>query len=58
MRSAIKGFGYKLPIDKIRDYQKIPVEKRLTWLYQGALLRRAYPKKIKTIQDRFREGTL
>lgn len=51
-----KGFGYHLDIKKIREYQKIPLEQRLKWLYQGNLLRKVYPKKLIEIQNRFREG--
>lgn len=53
-----KGFGYRLMIKKIREYQKIPLEKRLIWLYQGNLLRMAYPKRIIELQDRFRQGKM
>jgi hypothetical protein len=53
-----KGFGYRLAIKKIHEYQKMPIEKRLVWLYQGNLLRKFYPKKIVRLQDKFRRGDI
>lgn len=58
MKSKNKGFGYHISLKRIREYQKIPLEKRLIWLYQGNLLRKAYPKKIIQLQDKFREGKI
>ena len=52
------GFGYYLTIKKIREYQKMPLDKRLLWLYQANLLRKSYPKKIIELQDKFREGKI
>lgn len=52
------GFAYRIPIKMIREYQKWSIQKRLTWLYQGNLLRRAYPKRIIELQDKFREGKI
>ncbi|MCM8783183.1 MAG: hypothetical protein NC818_00165 [Candidatus Omnitrophica bacterium] len=54
----IVGFGYHLSHRKIKEYQKMPLEKRLLWLYQGNLLRRAYPKRIIKMQDKFRKGEI
>ncbi|MDI6758255.1 MAG: hypothetical protein QMD94_01050 [Candidatus Omnitrophota bacterium] len=42
----------------IREYQKTPIEKRLLWLYQLNLLRKAYPKRIIELQDKFRRGEI
>jgi hypothetical protein len=58
MMAKNKGFDYHLSIKAIREYQKMPVEKRLLWLYQMNLLRKAYPKKIIELQDKFREGKI
>ncbi|MCM8801173.1 MAG: hypothetical protein NC912_04070 [Candidatus Omnitrophica bacterium] len=58
MRRAIKGFDYYLDSKIIREYQKIPIEKRLIWLYQLNLLRKGYPKRIIELQDKFREGKI
>ncbi|MCM8779475.1 MAG: hypothetical protein NC898_05715 [Candidatus Omnitrophica bacterium] len=52
------GFAYHLSIKKIRAYQKMPLEKRLAWLYQGNLLRKAYPRRIIELQNKFREGKI
>jgi hypothetical protein len=53
-----KGFGYYLTPGKIREYRRMPVEMRLAWLFQASLLRKAYPKKVRDIQDKFREGKI
>lgn len=58
MKSKPCGFSYHINIKKIREYREMPLEKRLAWLYQGNLLRRAYPKHIIELQDRFREGKI
>lgn len=58
MKNKNSGFGYHLTLKKIREYQKIPIEKRLVWLYQGNLLRKSYPKRIIELQNKFREGKI
>lgn len=58
MNPKNKGFSYNLSLKAISEYQKTPLEKRLLWLYQLNLLRMAYPKKIITLQDKFREGKI
>lgn len=52
------GFGYYVSMKRIREYQSIPIEKRLEWLYQGNLLRMSYPQEIKDLQDKFRRGEI
>lgn len=52
------GFDYYLSIQKIREYRAMPLDKRLAWLYQGNLLRKAYPKRIIELQDKFRTGEI
>ncbi|MCM8770815.1 MAG: hypothetical protein NC936_02975 [Candidatus Omnitrophica bacterium] len=54
----MKGYGYKVGLKKIREYQKMPLEKRLLWLYQGNLLRKAYRKEVIELQDKFRQGKI
>ena len=58
MQSRDIGFYYHVTFKKIKEYQKIPLKKRLAWLYQGNLLRMGYPKRIKQLQDRFRFGEI
>jgi hypothetical protein len=58
MRTKTKGFSYDVSLKMIREYQKIPLEKRLLWLYQINLLRRAYPKRIIELQDKFRRAEI
>jgi len=58
MKAKNKGFNYHLNQRVIREYQKISIEKRLLWLYQLNLLRKAYPKEIIKLQDKFREGKI
>lgn len=58
MKTQGKGFSYDVDIKMIREYQKIPLEKRLVWLYQLNLLRKSYPKRIIELQDKFRRGEI
>lgn len=58
MKNKVLGFSYHISVKKIREYRRIPLEKRLAWLYQGNLLRAKYPKSIILIQDKFRSGAL
>ncbi len=58
MKTKLKGFNYHISLEKIHEYQKVPIEKRFLWLYQGNLLRKAYPKKIIELQDKFRSGAI
>lgn len=58
MQKKHKGFGYHLTMDIIREYQAMPIEKRLAWLYQANLLRKFYPKKTIKLQNLFREGKI
>jgi hypothetical protein len=50
------GFRYSVSMKKIKEYQSIPLEKRLLWLYQGNILRKYYPKKSIKIQEKLRKG--
>lgn len=53
-----KGFSYYIDIEKIREYQAAPIERRLMWLYQGNLLRMKYPRNIIELQEKFRKGEI
>lgn len=52
------GFEYCLSMRKIKEYKSFSIEKRLSWLYQANLFRKAYPKKTIALQDRFRAGDI
>ncbi len=58
MRARSGGFRYTVSLKQIREYSLWPIERRLVWLYQGNLMRKAYPKRIREIQDKFRKGLL
>jgi hypothetical protein len=58
MKNKYCGFYYYVSLKKIRQYQKMPLEMKLAWLYQANILRRAYPKKIIELQDKFRCGEI
>jgi hypothetical protein len=57
-KRKLGGFSYYLSPERIKDYQSKPIEKRLTWLYLGNLLRKNYPGNIIRIQDKFRQGKI
>lgn len=57
-KNKIYGFDYYLSKEIIKEYQKKPLGLRLKWLYQGNLLRKAYPRRIIKLQDKFREGKI
>ncbi len=58
MQNKDIGFHYNISFKRIKEYQKIPLEKRLAWLYQGNLLRKTYPKRIIELQDKFSRGEI
>lgn len=58
MKAGLKGFSYCLDIKVIRQYQGVPIKKRLAWLYQLNLLRMAYPRRIIDLQNKFRQGKI
>jgi len=51
-----KGFSYHVPFEKINEYRKWPIERRLEWLYQANQLRNLLPDEIIEIQEQFRKG--
>ena len=53
-----KGFDYYVSLKAIREYQDLVIEKRLLWLYQVNLLRKAYPERIIELQNKFRDGKI
>ncbi len=55
-KRASYGFDYALDDERLRDYQKKPIELRLAWLYMGNLLRMSYPPEIRKLHDHFRNG--
>ncbi len=57
MKKAKGGFSYSISRDKLKSFQAMSLEKRLTWLYQGNLLRKYYPKKTIEIQEKLRKGS-
>jgi len=52
------GFEYYLSKEKIREYSKWPVEKRLKWLSQFNELRKYYPKEIIESHEKYRKGEI
>lgn len=55
MRKKNRGFRYYLTDEQIHEYQKMPLYKRLLWLYQGNIFRKYYPKSIIALQESFRK---
>ena len=53
---SLKGFSYEVPQEKIKDYSRWSIEKRLEWLYEANRLRNLMPTEIIRIQDEFRKG--
>lgn len=58
MKSKLRGFDYYLDRRRLKEYKAMPIEKRLTWLYQANVFRKSYPKEIIELQDKFREGKI
>lgn len=58
MQNKAFGFYYHVTLGKIHQYQGVPIEKRLAWLYAGNVLRMKYPKRIRQIQDKFRHAEI
>ncbi|MEK6699747.1 MAG: hypothetical protein AABZ10_11990 [Nitrospirota bacterium] len=50
-----QGFSYYLTDEQIKRYQKMPIEKRLEWLYLGNLLRKAFSEQLFDVWDKLRE---
>ncbi|KAF0125756.1 MAG: hypothetical protein FD189_1938 [Elusimicrobia bacterium] len=53
-----RGFAYFISGGMLAAYKEKPAVLRLGWLYAGNVLRRAYPEKLKRLQDmgRMRRG--
>lgn len=51
-----RGFSYYVPMEKILEYRKWPIEKRLEWLYEANKLRNLLPEEIVRKQEQFRKG--
>lgn len=58
MQNKNFGFDYYVSLEQIRKYRKISIRKRLLWLFQANLLRKACPKRIIALQDKFRQGKI
>ncbi|HNQ50337.1 MAG TPA: hypothetical protein PKL03_02750 [Candidatus Omnitrophota bacterium] len=58
MKSKPCGFRYHITDEALKEYGKKPMRLRLAWLYQGNILRKALPKRIVKLQDKFREGII
>jgi hypothetical protein len=51
MKDHVKrNFSYDLTDEQIKRYKKMPIEKRLEWLYLGNLLRKAFSEKMFDVQ--------
>lgn len=55
-RRRQKGFSYVVSKEKIEEYSRWPIEKRLEWLYEGIRLRNLLPPKIIKVQEELRRG--
>ena len=55
-KKSLKGFSYEVPLERVDDYSRWPVEKRLEWLYEANRLRNLIPAEIIRIQEEFRKG--
>jgi len=51
-----EGFTYYLSPERLNEYRRWPIERRLKWLFFGNKMRRFFPKKTQEIQDKFRRG--
>jgi len=58
MKNKERGYSYRVTLKDIYKYQKVSIEKRLIWLYQGNLLRMSYPEHVIKIQEKFRTGKI
>lgn len=58
MRYRGRGFTYHVTPERLYEYQKWPIARRLRWLYLANKMRRSFPKKTLEIQDAFRRGDL
>lgn len=46
-----RGFDYYIDARMLAAYREKPAGLRLAWLYSGNILRRAYPAKLRKLQD-------
>ena len=52
------GFRYYVSPQKLEEYGKWPMERRLAWLLSANKLRRFLPRKVLDIQESFRRGEI
>ena len=50
----VRGFDYYLTREQLERYRSKPLELRLLWLYQAAMLRQQCPPETIARQDRYR----
>jgi hypothetical protein len=55
-KKALTGFRYHLDLEKIREYRRFSLERRLLWLYYGNVLRSKYPKRVIKLQEKLRRS--
>jgi hypothetical protein len=53
-----KGFYYHVSQEQIEEYRTWTYTRRLEWLLAGNRLRKALPRRIIEIQDKFRRGEI
>lgn len=53
-----KGYSYTVDVERLLDYARWPIGKKLRWLFLGNKLRRSLPRRTLQVQDAFREGKL
>ncbi|RLD97082.1 MAG: hypothetical protein DRI91_05935 [Aquificota bacterium] len=58
MKEGKGGFRYYVSPQRLEEYGKWPLERRLAWLFFANKMRRSYPKEVLEIQDAFRRGDI
>ena len=56
MENKLTGYSYFVDQDRIEEYCKWTLERRLRWLYYGNKLRKSLPEKTIQLQERFRKA--
>jgi hypothetical protein len=58
MEENRKGFTYYVRQERIDEYMKWSMERRLQWLLYGNKLRKSLPKRTIELQEAFRQGKI
>jgi hypothetical protein len=58
MNREKRGFSYTVSRERIEQYRRWPLERRLQWLFLANKMRRSLPRKTIDIQEGFREGRM